>query len=43
MPCNHNLDEYVHAYLSIDVFGDDKKVFLFPTAKGGEGSCRHCP
>lgn len=34
MPCHHSLDEYVHAYLSIDGFGDDKKAFLFRTAKG---------
>ena len=34
MPCHHNLDEYVHAYLSIDGVGEDKKAFLFRTAKG---------
>lgn len=37
MPCHHNLDEYVHAYLAIDGLGDDKKGFLFRSAKGRGG------
>ena len=37
MPCHHNLDEYVHAYLSTEGMGDDKKAFLFRSAKGRGG------
>lgn len=43
MPCHHSLDEYVHAYLSIDGFGDDKKAFLFRTAKGRGGQLSALP
>ena len=43
MPCHHNLDEYVRAYLSIDGFGDDKKAFLFRTAKGRGGQLSALP
>lgn len=43
MPCHHNLDEYVHAYLSIDGFGDDIKAFLFRTVKGRGGQLSSLP
>jgi site-specific recombinase XerD len=43
MPCHHNLDEYVHAYLSIDGFDDDKKAFLFRSAKGRGGQLSSLP
>ena len=43
MPCHHNLDEYVHAYLSTDGFGDDKKAFMFRTAKGRGGQLSSLP
>lgn len=41
MPCHHNLDEYVHAYL--DVLDQDKKAFLFRSAKGRAGRLSENP
>lgn len=38
MPCHHNLEEYVHAYLSNAGLGEDKKAFLFRSAKGRAGT-----
>lgn len=37
MPCHHNLDEYVHAYLDGAELAGDKKGFLFRSAKGRGG------
>ena len=38
MPCHHNLDEYVHAYLQTVALEDDSKGFLFRSAKGRGGA-----
>jgi site-specific recombinase XerD len=43
MPCHHNLDEYVHAYLSIEGLSNDKKTFLFRSAKGRGGQLSALP
>ncbi len=43
MPCHHNLDEYIHAYLAIDNMGADKKAFLFRSAKGRGGQLSALP
>ena len=37
MPCHHNLDDYLHAYLDQALAGADKKDFLFRSAKGRLG------
>lgn len=37
MPCHHNLDDYLHAYLDQALPGADKKDFLFRSAKGRSG------
>ena len=37
MPCHHNLDDYLHAYLDQALAGADKKDFLFRSAKGRSG------
>ena len=37
MPCHHNLDEYLHAYIDQAPLGGDKKGFLFRSAKGRSG------
>lgn len=34
MPCHHNLNEYLHAYIEGTGLASDKKAFLFRTAKG---------
>jgi site-specific recombinase XerD len=43
MPCHHNLEEYVDAYLSTVGVGDDKKAFLFRSAKGRGGQLSALP
>lgn len=37
MPCHHNLDDYLHAYLDQALPNADKKDFLFRSAKGRSG------
>ncbi len=37
MPCHHNLDEYLHAYLDQALVGADRKGFLFRSAWGRSG------
>ena len=37
MPCHHNLDAYLHAYIDSALAGSDKKAFLFPSARGRSG------
>ena len=37
MPCHHNLDEYLHAYLDAAGLAGEKKAFLFCSAKGRSG------
>ena len=37
MPCHHNLDEYVHAYLQTAALEDDRKDYLFRSGKGRSG------
>ena len=34
MPCHHNLDEYIHAYISGALITDDAKGYLFRTSIG---------
>jgi site-specific recombinase XerD len=43
MPCHHNLEEYVHAYLSLGNLAEDKKAFLFRSAKGRAGKLSALP
>jgi integrase len=40
MPCHHNLDEYLHAYLEQDALQDDRKGWLFRSVKGRSGWIR---
>ena len=37
MPCHHNLDDYLHAYLDQALAGADRKGVLFRSAKGRSG------
>lgn len=37
MPCHHNLDAYLHAYIDAALAGGDKKAFLFRSARGRAG------
>jgi integrase len=37
MPCHHNLDEYLHAYLQQEALQGDRKGWLFRLAKGRSG------
>ena len=37
MPCHHNLDAYLHAYIDGALAGGDKKAFLFRSARGRSG------
>lgn len=37
MPCHHNLDDYLHAYLDQALPGAEKRDFLFRSAKGRSG------
>lgn len=43
MPCHHNLEAYVDAYLSTAGVSDDKKAFLFRSAKGRGGQLSALP
>jgi len=38
MPCHHNLETYLHAYIEGARIGDNPKTFLFPTALGRTGA-----
>jgi hypothetical protein len=37
MPCHHNLDTYLRAYIDGSGIGGDRKNTLFPTARGRTG------
>ena len=37
MPCHHNLEEYLHAYLQQEALQGDRKGWLFRSAKGRSG------
>jgi integrase len=37
MPCHHNLDAYIHAYIAGARIGNSPKATLFPTAQGRTG------
>jgi len=37
MPCHHNLDEYLHAYIDQALIDGHKKGFLFRSSKGRSG------
>src|SRR5271169_1360579 len=37
MPCHHNLDAYLHAYIDAAGIGGNPKNILFPTAQGRTG------
>lgn len=37
MPCHHNLDAYLHAYIDATGIGSNPKHFLFPTVQGRTG------
>jgi len=37
MPCHHNLDTYLHAYIDGAGLGGSPKNILFPTAQGRTG------
>lgn len=41
MPCHYNLDEYVHAYLQTATLEDNRKGYLFRSAKGRSGQFSH--
>jgi len=43
MPCHHNLDAYLHAYIDGALAGGDKKAFLFCSAKGRLGVLSDTP
>jgi site-specific recombinase XerD len=43
MPCHHNLDAYLHAYIDTVGIAADPKNFLFPTALGRTGSLSNRP
>jgi site-specific recombinase XerD len=38
MPCHHALAEALHAYIAAAGIGDDRKVFLFRTSRGHDGT-----
>jgi integrase len=38
MPCHHSLAEALHAYIAAAGIGDDRKGWLFRTAKGHDGT-----
>ncbi|MGJ7582875.1 tyrosine-type recombinase/integrase [Variovorax sp. RHLX14] len=42
MPCHHKLDEYVHAYLQTAALENDRKGYLFRSAKGRSGQLSTC-
>lgn len=37
MPCHHSLDEYLHAYVDQALAGQDRKTWLFRSARGRSG------
>jgi site-specific recombinase XerD len=43
MPCHHNLDAYLHAYIDAAGFGGNPKNILFPTASGRTGALSDRP
>ena len=43
MPCHHNLDEYLHAYLQQEALQGDRKGWLFRSAKGRSGELSDRP
>jgi site-specific recombinase XerD len=43
MPCHHNLDAYLHAYIDAAGIGGNPKSFLFPTALGRTGALSDRP
>jgi site-specific recombinase XerD len=43
MPCHHNLEEYLHAYLQQEVLQGDRKGWLFRSAKGRSGELSDRP
>jgi site-specific recombinase XerD len=43
MPCHHNLETYLHAYLEQAGLAGDEKAFLFPTAAGRSGELTDRP
>ena len=43
MPCHHNLDEYLHAYVDAAGIADDEKGWLFRTTVGRSGELSKRP
>ena len=43
MPCHHNLDEYLHAYVDAAGIAGDDKSWLFRTAVGRSGALSERP
>ena len=43
MPCHHNLDAYLHAYIDGALAGGDKKAFVFRSARGRSGVLSDTP
>ena len=43
MPCHHNLDEYLHAYIAAAGIVGDEKSYLFRTARGRSGTLANRP
>ena len=43
MPCHHNLDEYLHAYINAAQLAGDSKGYLFRTALGRTGQLSDRP
>ena len=43
MPCHHNLDAYLHAYIDAALAESDKKAFLFRSARGRLGVLSDTP
>jgi integrase len=43
MPCNHNLEEYLDAYLKAAGIGKDMKGYLFRSVKGKSGALTENP
>ncbi|RZA12986.1 MAG: integrase, partial [Proteobacteria bacterium] len=43
MPCHHNLEEYLHAYLQHEALQSDRKWWLFRSAKGRSSELSYRP
>lgn len=43
MPCHHNLEEYLYAYLQQEASQGDRKEWLFRSAKGRSGELTDRP